>query len=86
MAPHPLDPLSVAELQAAAAACRARNDLDAEPLRFNVITLQARLLHPSRRSACPVARSWTAMHDRERSNAFASKSGCTPHQLQQTHV
>jgi len=41
MAPHPLDPLSVAELQAAAAACRARNDGDAAPLRFNVITLQA---------------------------------------------
>ena len=42
MAPHPLDPLSVAELQAAAGACRARNDPDAAPLRFNVITLQAR--------------------------------------------
>ena len=41
MAPHPLDPLSVAELQAAAAACRKHSDLDGAPLRFNVITLQA---------------------------------------------
>lgn len=39
--PHPLDPLSAAEMTAAAAACRAKAAAEGvERLRFNTITLK----------------------------------------------
>ena len=48
--PHPLDPLSEAEVRRAAAACRAHAAaLGLPPLRFNTIALQVR--HAARHSA-----------------------------------
>lgn len=42
--PHPLDPLSAAEMTAAADACRARAAVEGvERLRYNTITLKVQL-------------------------------------------